>query len=445
MESKITNELSTGQRLIHALVKSVSGRYAVYSVQLLSMMVLARLFTPEQFGFFAVIQVFSIFFVLFSEMGLGPALVNEKEITPRMRDGIFTLTWILGLGLGLMFWLAAPAISWFYDNALYSLLVLPVAIGVIFSTVAIVPLASLTKDQRFISVARCDVLAELGSLAFVLGMLGVVEPIWVLSCKPLVVALIRVILLWSVSARTTTGRAGMGQDLALVKPLLGFSLYQLGFNVLNYFTRNLDNILVGKYFGAISLGEYDKAYQLMRYPLLLLTFAMAPAIQPVLTEIKDDPYEFERLHNKFVKYISLLGLVVGVSVYLLSELIVQVLLGSQWDEVTPLLKILSISIPIQIVLSSSGGFFQAAGRADLLFKCGIFSSVANVTAIAIGVWLGSLEVLCWAILCSFSLNFFQCYYVLGKHLLPNGFVCVFKNMSIAIIGVATFSFCVLVN
>ncbi|MEY8251900.1 MAG: lipopolysaccharide biosynthesis protein [Colwellia sp.] len=441
----VIKEKSIGKKLVRALAHSLGGRYAVYGVQLVSMMVLARLFTPEQFGFFAVIQVFSIFFVLFSEMGLGPALINEKKIGAKMRDGVFSLTWIIGAGLGLLFWLAAPAISWFYENSLYSLLVIPVAISVTFNTALIVPLASLTKDQLFFSIARCDVFAELGSLALVLGLIGVIDPIWALACKPLAVALIKALLLWLASAGTITGRAGMSRDFDQVKPLLSFATYQLGFNILNYFSRNLDNILVGKYFGVISLGVYDKAYQLMRYPLMLLTFAMGPAIQPVLTEIKHDRHEFERLHNKFVKYMSLLGLVVGVAVYLLSELIVQILLGSQWAAVTPLLQILSITIPIQIVLSSSGGFFQAAGRADLLFKCGIFSSITNITAIAMGIWLGNLEILCWAILCSFSLNFFQCYYTLGKNLLPSGFLGVFKNMIVAIVGVAVFSFLVLAS
>ena len=76
-------EILTSNKLTAALIKSVSGRYAVYAVQLISMMVLARLFTPETFGVFAVIQVFAIFFVLFSEMGLGPALINEKEISQK--------------------------------------------------------------------------------------------------------------------------------------------------------------------------------------------------------------------------------------------------------------------------------------------------------------------------------------------------------------------------
>jgi PST family polysaccharide transporter len=325
------------------------------------------------------------------------------------------------------------------------LLVIPVALSVIFSTASIVPLASLQKESRFISIARCEGLAELISLITILILFKYIEPIWALTLKPLVAAILKSFFLWLASSTTVVGRPKFGAKISTVKKLLSFSLYQFGFNIVNYFSRNLDNILVGKYFSTVSLGVYDKAYQLMRYPLMLLTFAMNPAIQPVLTEIKDNPYEFERLHNKFVRYMSLLGLAIGISVYLSAELIVKILLGEQWLNVIPLLEILSLTIPIQIVLSSSGGFFQAAGRADLLFKCGVFSAVVNVIAIVFGILGGTLEGLCWSLLISFSINFMQCYFVLTRNLLPSGFLLFLKQIWGAIIGTILFSLWVFYN
>lgn len=431
--------MNIDKKLIDSLMKSVAGRYAVYVVQLVSMVIMARIFTPENFGVFAIIHVFSAFFILFSEMGLGPALIDQKTVSRRMRDGVFSVTWIIGFVLATLFVLSGPVISSFYSNDLYHTLVIPLAISIVFSTAAIVPLASLQKESRFILIARCDGLAEIFSLIGVLILVMNIEPIVALSIKPLIAAIFRLLFLWRASKETSTGQAIFGRYLGEIKQLLSFSLYQFGFNIVNYFSRNLDNILVGKYFSTASLGAYDKAYQLMRYPLMLLTFAMNPAIQPVLTELKDNPIEFERLHNKFVRYMSLLGLIIGISVCFLAEWIVIILLGSQWLNVIPLLEILSLTIPIQIVLSSSGGFFQAAGRVDLLFKCGVFSSIVNVIAIIIGVSGGTLEGLCWCLLASFSINFTQCYYVLSKYLLPSGFVLFFKQIWISVAGTMLFT------
>jgi PST family polysaccharide transporter len=113
----------------------------------------------------------------------------------------------------------------------------------------------------------------------------------------------------------------------------------------------------------------------MRSPLLLLTFAMTQAIQPVLTEINHDKYELEQLHNKFVRYMSLLELAVSIGVYFLSEVIASVLLGSQWGGVVQFLKILSVIIPVQIILSSVVVFIRP--QAELIYYLSVFFFVNN--------------------------------------------------------------------
>jgi O-antigen/teichoic acid export membrane protein len=249
MNDKFTNQ-STGKKLAHALAKSLGSRYLVYAVQMISMMVLARLFSPGTFGVFAVLQVFALFFVLFSEMGLAPALINESSITTNMRNGVFTLTWLIGALLCVIFWACAPLIASFYNNPDYTLLVIPIALSVIFNTICIVPLASLQKDKSFMRIARSDVISEVFSLICIVATMQYLSPIWSLSIKPLAVSLMRALLLWLASNKTETGRAIFGKEIGQVKKLLAFSMYQFGFNFVNFFSRNLDNILVGKYFSS---------------------------------------------------------------------------------------------------------------------------------------------------------------------------------------------------
>jgi O-antigen/teichoic acid export membrane protein len=429
------SDLTIDKKLVKSILHSMTGRYLVYSIQLISMIVLARVFTPETFGIFAIIQVFSVFFALVSEMGFGPALVNETKISKNMRNGIYSFTWILGVVVAILFFALSPLISWFYNNEVYQLLVIPVAIGIVFNTAAIVPLSAFNRDKKFITIARCEAIAEITSIIVILISTKFIDPIWALSLKPLTVAFIRFILVLVGSRKTEIGMPSFGKELFYIKKILSFSKHQAGFNFLNYFSRNLDNILVGKYLGTASLGIYDKAYQLMRYPLLLLTFAMSPAIQPVMKELKTDLYKFENLHNKFIRFVSILGLIVGFSIFYLSDYIVLFLLGDQWGEVSPLLKILAVSIPIQIVMSTSGGFYQAAGRADLMLKCGTFSFFTNVTGIIIGVWTNNLQLLSWAIVACSFINYIQCYYIMGRDLLPSGVFHTLKNILLTLVGV----------
>ncbi|WP_445776326.1 lipopolysaccharide biosynthesis protein [Shewanella sp.] len=427
-------EISIGKKLVKSVVHSMTGRYIVYFVNLLSMMILARVFSPEIFGVFAVIQVFALFFALLSEMGFGPAIVNEKIVSNTMRDGIYSFTLILGLFISCLFIIFSPLISLVYDNDLYTTLAIPVALSILFNTAVIVPLSSFLRDRKFIPIARYESYSEIISVISVLIMVQYVDPITALALKPLAVSFFRFLFIFFNSKNNEMGMPKIGKEISQVKKILSFSKHQAGFNFFNYFSRNLDTILVGKYLGTISLGVYDKAYQIMRYPLMLLTFAMSPAIQPVMKELQDDLIQFEILHNKFVRYISLIGLLCGSLVYASSEYIVLILLGEQWDEVIPILDVLSLSIPIQIVLSTSGGFFQAAGRTDLMFKSGVFSSVTNVTAICLGIYSNDLIILCWCLLFSFTINFFQCYYIMSKYILLSGFLKFLKNVFLCYLG-----------
>lgn len=402
--------------LYNAVVKSVSGKYAVYACQLLSMVILARVFTPEQFGVFAVIQVFAVFFALFSEIGLLPAIVNQTKISAEMRNGLFGLSAFLGFIVFIAFFSSSNHIASFYDYEGYNILIVPVALSVLFSSLSTVPLASFVREKFFIRIAQIELVSELVSLVIVLVLVSALDPVLSLACKPLIVSILKFSQLWFYSKNTEVGRPFFSLGFNQVKPLLNFSIFQFLSNIMVFFSRNLDNLLVGKYFGSSNLGYYDKAYQLMRYPLMLLSFAMAPAIQPVLNKFKEDKVSFSKLHNDFILKLSVISGLIGIAFVFLSDFIVYFLLGENWADVAVLLSILSVSIPIQVVGSTSGGFYQAASRTDLLFKCTLFSFITNVSAIVISIIFGDLSSLCWALVISFTINFIQCYYVFYKNI-----------------------------
>ncbi|WP_341743227.1 oligosaccharide flippase family protein [Azonexus hydrophilus] len=390
------------------------GRYAVYVVNLLSMMILARIFTPEIFGTVAAIMVFFVFFQLMAEAGLGPAIINLQQMDAEDRDGLFGLTIIIGLLLAILFAALGPLFLMFYQLPRVDEVVPYIAISLLFFSTCIVPNALLLREQAFFSIANGGLLAETLSTAATIILAQLIDPLHALAAKGAFSAATQFLVIWYFSGKTEIGRPLPGRKFSAIKPLLGFSSYQHGFNFINYFSRNLDNILVGKYMGASALGVYDKAYQLMRYPLLLLTFAMTPAIQPVLRKYAGDYHKVEEIHQDFTFKLSLLGVIAGFLVYILADLMVSILLGSNWSEVIPIIKILAISIPVQVVLSTSGSFYQAMNKADLLFHCGIFSSIVVTISVLIGIFLKNIEILCWGLVAAFHLSFVQAYYYMYK-------------------------------
>lgn len=392
--------------LYKAIFKSVVGRFSIYFIQILSLIVTARLFGPKEFGVIASIQVFVIFFQMLADVGIGPAIINEDEFGEKKRDGIFSITLILGVFLSILFYVFSYFLNYFYNEYEYQNIAIMVGIGIFFSSLSILPVTALNKDTKFLHVAAIDISAELLALLGVVFLFYQGYGVIALASRTAIQSSIKFILSWFVSKYTHLGRPKFGKEMWHIKSIFSFSMYQFGFNFINYFSKNLDNILVGKYLGLSNLGVYDRAYQLMRYPLMLTSFAITPAIQPVLTKVKQEKRRVAYEHASLCSKLLLISLPIASYIYVNSYSIVIFIFGKDWVEVEPLLRIFALIIPIQTVVSVSGAFYQVMNKTKLLFIAGVISSFNNISAIFIGIKFGSLESVATAVCISYFINFF---------------------------------------
>lgn len=405
----------SNSKLYSAIVKSVTGRLSTYLIQFISLAIYSRLFTPEEFGVIASIQVFVVFFLLLADIGIGPAIINEEEFNSNKRNGVFSVTGITGFVLSILFFCLSYLLNDFYNGYEYQNIAFLVSVTIFFSTLNIVPKTSLNKDAKFIELAIIDIIAEVLSLVLVYFLYTKEYGVIALATRPVTQSLTKFSLTWYLSFWTSLGRASFGKQLYQIKILLRFSLYQFGFNFINYFSRNLDNILIAKYFGMASIGVYEKAYQLMRYPLLITTFAMTPAIQPILTKLRSNMPKIVLEHNLLTRRLLVISLPISAFIFINAKVIILFLFGEQWFSVAPLIKIFAFMIPIQAILSTSGAFFQVVNQPKLLFISGAISALVNVTAIILGIILGDMKFVAIFLVLGFTFNFIQTYYILFKY------------------------------
>lgn len=401
--------------LYKAILKSVSGRFSAYLFQFFAIAIYARLFTPKEFGIIASIHVFVVFFQMLADIGIGPAIINEDEFGSNKRNGIFTVTAIIGCILAVLFFLFSYLLNSFYGAYEYQEIAVFVCVAIFFSSMNIVPTTAMNKDAKFIHLAGVDIFSECLALFVVYSLYMQEFGLLALAARPAVQAITKFFIIWLMSNRTQLGRPYFGVELYHIKSILRFSSYQFGFNFVNYFSRNLDNLLIAKYFGMVAVGIYDKSYQLMRYPLMVTTFAMTPAIQPVLTKFRNDVYKVIIEHNRLTARLFALSLPISFFIWTNSNSIILFLFGEQWLEVNPLIKIFSLTIPIQTVLSTSGSFFQVMNKPRLLFISGFIAAGVSVTAIITGIILGELKYVAIALVAAFSINFLQIYFVLFRY------------------------------
>ncbi|MCD7099313.1 oligosaccharide flippase family protein [Stenotrophomonas sp. MMGLT7] len=407
--------------LYRAIGKSMLSRYAVYACSIISLMVLTRIFTPQVFGVVAAAQSIVLFFQLIAEGGLSPAIINLRDFEKRDRDGIFGLSLFVAAFLAVVMVMLGSTLAKFYNIEDIVYIIPFVSVALFANTAVVLPLALLQREQMFKRIAQAGMMAEFGALVVTVIAHYKLSALQAYALYFPVKALLNFIANLYYSGYTEFGRPLPGSYFFAIRPLLGTTSYQLGFNFMNYFSRNLDNILVGKYLGASFLGIYDRSYQLMRYPLMLLTFAMTPAIQPALREVTHDIRHVNDLHRDLAFKLSIGGSIAALGVFFFAKYIVLIAFGQQWMTVVPVIKLLALSIPAQTIMSTSGSFFQAFNRTDLMFSTGVLWTILNISAIVFGIWCGSLEALCWSLFVSFNLNFFQIYFVLHKKVLGGGY------------------------
>lgn len=408
--------------LYKVIAKSMSAKYIAYGVQFLALMIIARWFEPKTFGLIASVQVFYALFQLLAEGGLSPAIIGLNKLSAHDRDGLFSLSIIMAIVFAILFWLATPIFIYFYKIEQLYLIVPFMAVGLFFYTCSILPIAFLQRQKAFFAISIANIIAEIIGLISVYLIKSNGFLLQSLSFRLTIIPLINFLIIYYFSSKTDFGLPRLGSKFSAIKPLLNVTKYQLGFSLINYFSRNLDNILVGKFMGMELLGLYDRSYSLMRYPLQLMTSAMAPAIHPALRSKLDDVNFIRLTYLDLCKKLSFIGAFFAIMMFMNAEYIVYIMFGSKWVGVVPIIKLLSLIIPVQVVLSTSGGIFQLFQRTDLMFKCGIFSAITNCSGIIIGTYLQSLEAICWGFVISFHLNYIQAYYLLYMKIFKRNFL-----------------------
>ncbi len=400
--------------LNRAIISSLYGKYFLYIFQVVSLMVLSRIFTPEMFGKVALLQALTMFFQVLAVSGLVPALIFQEKINTEEKNGIFSFTFIIGVVASVIYILFILLYNFYFS--LSDLVSIVFFICIFFSAISVVPLGSLQKDAKFKIISIAEIIAEITTLLISIILYYLGFGIYALMSKLLLTPVIRFFSYYYFSKNTSLGRANIGTEVSAIKPLIPFARDQVVFNVFVYFSRNLDTLLIAKFFGASTLGFYEKTYQIVKYPLQLFTFAINPALQPVLTKHKDSPEKVSIVYYSLLLKLLYVGCFCSALIYFCAKDIIYIMFGEQWFAAINVLQVLCLSIPAQMVLSSTGGVFQSFGETNRMLKCGLFSGSINISAIIIGIIYHDLEFMCELLVFGYIINLVQCFFVLNKNI-----------------------------
>lgn len=385
------------------------GKYSKILLSIVVEIILARLLTPHDYGVVAIVVVFTTFFTTFSDMGLSVAIVQRKDLTKAEIDNIYTFTVYMSIALMVFFYFFSYVIAKFYGSSVYVNVGKLLSISLFFNALNMVPNGILNRDKKFITIAVRTVIVYVLSaiLTIILAFLG--TRYYALVAQAIFTAMFTFI--WNII--TTKPKFVVKYDNSGLKKVASYSLFQFAFNLLNYFSRNLDNLLAGRFIGSTQLGYYNKAYTLMQYPVSNLSGIVTPVLHPILSDYQNNK---EILYEKYMSILKLL-MAVGVwaeaiCIFAAPEIIV-IMYGSNWNNSIICFKLLAISIATQMMSSSAGAAFQALGNTRLMFIQGCINTTITILSILIGIFSGkTIYTLALWVSISFIVNFVISYFFL---------------------------------
>lgn len=383
-----------------ALISAI-GRYSKIILSIIVTAMLARILSANDYGIVAIITVFSTFFTTLSDMGFGAAVIQNRTLSKRDIDNIFSFTVYVAIILAILFCLFSVLIANFYGNGVYILLGQVLSVSLLFNALNMVPNGILNRDKKFILIAIRTVVVYIisGTIAVILAMYG--WRYYAIAFQAVLTAFLTFI--WNYL--TVNIKFHFVFNFKSVKKVINYSGYQFAFNIVNYFSRNLDNLLTGKFLGSRELGYYNKSYELMLYPVNNLTGVVSPVLHPILSDFQNEHKIIYDKYMKVVKLLSLLAIYIAPFCMLSASEIINILYGSNWNSSIVCFQLLSIAIFPQMINSSAGSVFQALGKTKLLFINSCINTLVTVISILVGVIFGkSIVVLSFCVSISYVIH-----------------------------------------
>ena len=376
-------------------VVAFGGQITRMVLQIGGTAIMSRLLTPADFGLVAMAATVTAFVGIFTDMGLSGATIQKAKVS---QDSVSTLFWLnLAVGIVLMgaTVLLSPLAATFYGDARIGSLVIWLGLAMPLGAAQAQHSALLSRSMRWVPLQAIAVISQLaGMIAGIVAVLVFDLGYMALVVQSLGTALVSLVLFWSICRwRPSTlrnWRSAAGE--------IRYGANVTGFSFLNFFHRQFDNILIGHRWGAVELGYYNRAYNLLMMPILLVNNSVGASAVPVLSRLTHDDERWNRAYLVMATATTFFGTLICVNLFAASQPLIRIVLGPQWDEVNRIFEFLAFSSLFSSFGNSGGWVFLSKGATKQYFRWAMFAAPLFVLSFVIGLpWKAQGVALAYAI------------------------------------------------
>jgi O-antigen/teichoic acid export membrane protein len=379
----LSTDLKT--RSLRGGAATLTSQGLLFLIRIGSTMILARLLTPRDYGLISMVAAITGFAGIFSDLGLSTATIQRSHVTHRQVSNLFWINAGLGAGITIVVAALSPVVAWFYKSPQLLWVTVALSMNFVIAGLAIQHRALLNRQMQFLTLAKVQILSALIGIAVAIFAATRGFGYWALVLNTLSASASSVVGVWLVSG----WRPCLPHHGSAIRSMLRFGSDIAAFNVINYFSRNLDNILIGRYYGSEPLGLYTKAYQLLMLPMMNLREPLNRVAMPSLSRLQHEPERYRRYYLTMISFLAFATMPLVMLMYVCSDILIQTVLGDQWMGASRIFKVLAVAALIQPVWGTLGVVLLSTGRSRECFVWGVGIAVMSVTSFVVGLPWGA--------------------------------------------------------
>jgi O-antigen/teichoic acid export membrane protein len=409
-------------------IASVVGVYGNGIVQVVGVVILARLLTPEDFGLAALVIVFSRFAPLLIDCGMTDATTQRNKISQGQISALFWLNSGIGFAVAGLLAASGPLMVLLYHDDRLQPIALYSALTYVFTGISIQHMSLLRRSMKFVEIAKVQFFGAFIGLVFAIALAKSGYGYWALVFRPIVSAVCVAAGAW-LACRWKPGIPVFDAD---VKSMFQFGLHVLGFTMPYSIARILDRVALGMFYAPREVGYYQNAQNMYENAFLSPVAQLHGVGSAGLSKLRSNP---AALRQKYEATLSILAFFVMPAAALLSVIaqdVTVVLLGETWRRSGLLLSIFALRGIVEFIELSQGWLHVSSGHAARWKNSGIANSCVWVVAILVGLPYGAEGVAVGAVIACWLVAFPSVLYA-GRPL-GIGFPLVFRAVGAQLTG-----------
>jgi lipopolysaccharide exporter len=367
---------------------AVLGYGGSHALSFLTLLVMARLLAPDDFGVVALALAILAVAQVAQESGLGAALIVHRGDLRRAAASVSVCSPLIACGAYLVCFAAVPVFAEIFDEPQLTSVLRAMGLALVFRGFAMMPLFLLQREMQFRAITVIELCAGVAqaATAVALGLSG--AGVWSLVAGQLALGFAQLLFAWCFTPLRPSPFEARRDTL---RELIRFGRHVGIANFINYGNTNAEGIVVGRVLGATALGYYTIARRQAIMPVTVIGQILGRGVFPALSRVQDDPLRFRRIWLDNVQRLALLSTPAAIGLAIVAEPFVVTFLGDEWRPAIVPLQILALGSIVRAFAATSGELFQALQRPRLRVYVECAYLVLIVPAVALGAHWGGLE------------------------------------------------------